>query len=57
MNKDGIKIEGWGKKSLDMMKELLETTDFIKDAVYNEETDTIMRNLKQVLYYKKFNKV
>lgn len=57
MNKDGIKIEGWGKKSLDMMKELLETTDFIKDAVYNEETDTIMRNLKQGLYYKKFNKV
>lgn len=54
MNNEGLNSKGWGDKSKEMMKELIEDTDFAKDAVYDSETDNIMRNLKQGLYYKKF---
>ena len=54
MNREGLNSKNWGDKSKEMLKKLLESTDFVKDAVYNSETDNIMRNLKQGLYYKKF---
>ncbi|HQA99047.1 MAG TPA: hypothetical protein PLG10_02325 [Candidatus Dojkabacteria bacterium] len=35
-----------------MKREGLESTNFVKDAAYNYETDNITKNLKQGLYYK-----
>lgn len=54
MNSESLNSKGWGDKSKEMMKELIEDTDFVQDAVYDSETDNIMRNLKQGLYYRKF---
>lgn len=54
MLSQGIKNKDWGERSREMLKELLENTDFIKDSVYSHETKLIMRNLQQGIYYKKF---
>lgn len=50
---DGLKSKDFGAKAEKMLKDLLEETDFIKDSIYSTETERIMSNLKQRLYYRR----